>query len=366
MPKGKQWDRPAEILLEKLVKEGKTNPQIAEEMEMRLSQVENKIRRMNLVGIRPPAVTRVVSETPERVVYAADDGEDEPIEELLDRTIKATSRAIAKAKARRLGTAKLITSKPIGIAFVSDQHISTDAPVDVEKAFEDARIIQQEPGLFCVLGGDGVDNHIKHRSALVGKRSAPPDEWRLYDHYIQTLGLKVLAMVSGNHDDWTKDFAGVDMVGHLAAKNKVHYAPDEVLLTVELAASAEEEGTEYTAKVRHQYRFNSSLNIGHTVKRLYDMGGDQFDVGVVCHHHEAHVEPFERHGSTRWALRPGSYQIHSSHSRRYGYNLTYPTCPVAIFWPDERRVVCLKDLREGITHLRAARSGIDIDLLPAA
>lgn len=355
--RGRPWPKEDDAKLADLVKSGMTNPEVAKELGLTLSQVDNKVRRLGLAGAR---ITRVVSETPDRVVYAEDDG-DEPIEDLLDRTMKATKRAIAKAQKRKMATARLITKRPIGIAFASDQHLSTDAPVDVEKAFEDARLIQQEPGLFCVLGGDGADNHIKHRSALVGKRSAPPDEWRLYDHYIGTLGLKLLAIISGNHDDWTKDLAGVDMVGHLASKHRIHYSPDEVLLSVGLAPDVDAPARDYIAKVRHQYRFNSTLNIGNTVKRMYDMGGDQFDVGVVCHHHEAHVETFERHGQTRWALRPGSYQITSTYSRRFGFNPTYPTCPVAIFWPDEHRVVCFKDLREGITHLRAARAECDAE-----
>lgn len=357
---GKSW---SDTELEKIgrgVAKGSTPEEVAEQLPGRsFDAVRIKMQNWKNGRARPATFSRVVSEDTEKVVYAPEESDEEPIEELLERTIKLTQRAVQKARARRFAVARLITSKPVGIAFASDQHLSTDAPIDVAKAFADARVIQQEPGLFCVLGGDGVDNHIKHRAALVGKRSAPADEWRLYDHYIQTLGLKVIAVISGNHDDWTRDFSGVDMVANLAARRKVHYSPDEVVLTVDLAPDATSEGVEYTAKMRHQYRFNSALNVGHTVKRMYDMGGDVFDVGVVCHNHEAHVESFERHGQTRWALRPGSYQIQTSHGRRYGYNESTPTCPVAVFWPDEKRVVCFQDLREGVMHLRAARAEYD-------
>lgn len=319
-----------------------------------------KRKQLGLARGGPVATfTRVVSDTPERVVIAPEETGEEPIEELLARTIRQTARAVQKARAHRHALARLVTRKPIGIAFASDQHLATSGAVDVAKAFSDAEMIQQEPGLFAMLGGDGVDNAIKHLSAMVNKASAPKDEWRLYDHYLATLGHKILAVVSGNHDDFTKDVTGVDMVARLAAKRKIHYAPDEVTLQVELLDSPDGEGLSYSVKVRHQYRFGSTLNVGNTVKRLYDMGGDPFDVGVVCHHHEAHVESFERHGRTRWALRPGSYQIQTGYGRRYGFNPSEPTCPVAIFWPDEQRVVCFRDLREGITHLRAARAEYD-------
>jgi hypothetical protein len=360
MSKKTPWSAEDEDALREKVAEGLTAPQIARAQGRTLPSVQNKMRSMGLYSqsVRGvPTLTRVVSETPERVVIAPEESDEEPIADLLARAIRQTGRAVQRAQMQRHAVARLVTSRPIGIAFASDQHLSTSAATDVEKAFADAEVVQQEPGLFCILGGDGADNHIKHRAALVGKSSAPPDEWRLYEHYIATMGQKVLAVISGNHDDWTRDFAGVDMVAHLAARQRVHYSPDEIVLDVELLPSARAEpSARYTAKVRHQYRFNSALNVGHTVKRMYDMGGDPFDVGVVCHNHEAHVESFERHGRTRWAVRPGSYQIQTSHGRRYGYSASDPTCPVAIFWPDEHRVVCFRDLREGITHLRAARA----------
>jgi hypothetical protein len=360
MPKGVRWSPEDEAEITRLADEGYSLPQIAERMVKSISSVKNKVASMGLRtkgGIPDrPTLTRVVSETPERTVIAPEESDEEPIEELLDRTIRQTGRAVQKARARRHAVARLITRKPIGIAFASDQHISTSGAVDVEKAFTDAEAIQQEPGMFCILGGDGIDSAIKHIAAMVASASSPNDEWRLYDHYIATLGHKVLAVISGNHDEFSKDVTGVDMVSRLAARHKVHFAPDEVTVRVALVPSPDADGVEYVAKVRHQYRYGSTLNVGNTVKRLYDMGGDAFDVGVVCHHHEAHVESFDRHGRTRWALRPGSYQVQTGYGRRYGFNPATPTCPVAIFWPDEHRVVCFRDLREGITHLRAARA----------
>jgi hypothetical protein len=295
-------------------------------------------------------MTRVVSETPERTILASDEADDEPFDELLGRAIKATNRDVQKAQSRRFAEARIVTTKPIAITFKSDQHLTMHGPCDVQKAFADAEIVQQTTGLYAVLGGDGVDNHIKHKAALVGKASRPSDEYRLYDGYLRTMGHKVLAMISGNHDDWTRDESGIDMVGVLASRHKMHYAPDVLCLTVRLVSSPDdEEGQEYNIKIRHQYRFNSSLNVGHVVKRMYDMDGDAFDVGVVCHNHEAHTETFNRHGMVRYALRPGSYQVESSWSRRVGFGQSYPTCPGVVLWPGTRRIEAFEDLR-GLTE----------------
>lgn len=318
---------------------------------VKLGWSRDRVRRVrNYFAIAPATMTRVVSETPERTIIAPEESDDEPFEELLDRAIRETRKDVRKAQARRFAEARIVTDRPIAICFKSDQHLTMRGPCDVERAFGDAEIVQQTPGLFTVLGGDGVDNHIKHRAALVSKASRPTDEFRLYDGYLRTLGHKVLAMISGNHDDWTRDEAGIDMVGLLAARNRMHYAPDICVLKVRLVSSPQdEEGQEYTIKVRHQYRFNSSLNVGHVVKRMYDMDGDQFDIGVVCHNHEAHVETFNRHGLVRYAMRPGSYQVESSWSRRVGFGQSYPTCPGVVLWPGERRIEAFEDLR-GLTE----------------
>ena len=191
---------------------------------------------------------------------------------------------------------------------------------------------------------------------MINQASKPKEEWRLYNDYLGILGYKILGVISGNHDAWSVQFAGIDMVFHLAKSNKVHYAPDEIVMRVGLVESPDDEvGQEYTIKVRHKYRFGSQLNLLHTVKRMYDMGADNFDIGVVCHHHEAAVETFNRHGLTRYAFRPGSYQIQSAYSKAEGFNDTYPTCPTVILWPGERRIVPFEDVHEAVDYLAALR-----------
>lgn len=272
--------------------------------------------------------------------------------ELWNEAKAATASDVERHRTERLATARIEDDRPIGIAAISDQHIRGSGPVDLERMEEDAKLVRTTPGLYALLGGDGVDNHIKHRSAMVGGGTKVADDWRRYDHYLRFFGAdKILGMISGNHDDWTRDEAGVDMVAILAERNRVHYAPDELLLTLTLP------GVEYRLKIRHQYRYNSSFNQVHVVKRLWEMGDDPFDVGIVCHHHEAAIEMFTKHGEPVWGARPGSYQVTSSHGRRYGFRLTRPTCPTFIFWPGQRRFIGLPDVRDAAEYLTWARKG---------
>jgi hypothetical protein len=349
---GRPWSSEEENTLRELCGKGLPDAAIARAMPGRsVASISQKRMNMGLeAGIAAreaqfATMTRVVSETEERTIIAPEEADDEPFDELLQRAINQTNRDMKKALARRFCIAEIVTTKPIALTFKSDQHLTMHGPCDVEKAFRDAETVQQTPGMYALLGGDGVDNHIKHRSAMVGKGSRPSDEYRLYDGYLKTLGYKTLAMISGNHDDWTKDSAGVDMVGILAARNRIHFAPDVVVMTVRLVPEPGAPASiEYIVKMRHQYRFNSSLNVGHAVKRMWDMDGDDFDIGVVCHNHEAHSEYFNRHGQPRVALRPGSYHVESSFSRRIGFGQSYPTCPGVVLWPNERRMEAFHDI----------------------
>ena len=258
---------------------------------------------------------------------------------------KHNEKAVNKAIKRSNFSVKL-GNDPVGIAFVSDQHISAQNSVCLKRMREDAELIAATPNLFACLGGDGVDNHVKHRSALLAARSTPGDQWLLYEYYLSLFAHKILAMISGNHDAWTEGFAGFDMVNWIAQKNKICYAPAEAHLDVDVG------GQQYLISFRHQYRMNSTFNETHAVKQWLRHGDRPFDVGCVCHHHSPAVEECLIMGEHRIFCRPGSYQITSSHSRQYGYNLTTPTCPTIVFYPSERRIVGFYGVQDAAKWLR--------------
>jgi hypothetical protein len=272
----------------------------------------------------------------------------DPVDVLWRRAEELTAKAVARATRERHVHLDIDDDRPVALVAVSDQHIATQGPVQLAAMRQDAELIASEPGMFAILGGDGVDNHIKHRSAMLGGDRVA-DSWRLYDHYLSLLGSKVLAMVSGNHDDWTRDFAGIDMVQQLAQRNALHYCPDEALLSITLGTQR------YRYLMRHQYRFNSSMNLTHSAKRLWEYAGDEADIVCVCHHHEGAAETVIRHGLPRVMLRPGSYQLQSGYSRRIGFAQTQPTCPTVIVFPDTRDMLALPDVWHAATVLRALR-----------
>jgi len=265
------------------------------------------------------------------------------------------TRAMAEwHQERHFATIRFKTDHPIGISFLADQHISQGGPVLLDRMRQDAELIRDTPGLYAILGGDGVDNHIKHQSAMVNSESRPGNEWKMYDHYLGMFGHKVVGAISGNHDDWTQDTTGHDAVSQLMKRNRIWFAPDYFVLTVELENSAGHVQP-YVVKIRHQYRFNSTINETHSVKQMLRFDDHDFDVGVLCHKHKWAYEEFEHNGMDRIALRPGSYQVTSGYSRRYGYGQSTPTCPTVILWPKERKLHGFKDVHLAADYLQWAR-----------
>tara|TARA_Y100000310_G_C20638104_1_gene792328 strand:- start:180 stop:1328 length:1149 start_codon:yes stop_codon:yes gene_type:complete len=349
-----------------MVADGARHQDIATRLGRGLGSVEAKIRAMRKEGVQrgSPSSDQVIE-----FQNAALDSEVEDLQSQIDNYrevradgvsveceweddwdgLKEWARAEQRAikdihKAKTHGRFNIsFASGPIAISCISDQHIAPGSACDFKRMREDAELIRDTPGFYAVFGGDGVDNHIKHRSAMIGAKSSPDDQWRLFDYYLQIFGDKILTIISGNHDYWTKQIGGVDFLASVAKDRKICYAPAEARLRIDVA------GQEYSMLVRHQAgRFNSSLNQTHVVKRFWEMNEEPFDIGVIGHHHVAALEMFIKHGEKRYAARPGSYQITSPYAHQYGFSRSIPTCPTFILFPDEKRIVGFDDVRDAL------------------
>lgn len=127
--------------------------------------------------------------------------------------------------------------------------------------------------------------------------------------------------------------------------------PDELHLNLNLP------GWSYHIAARHQYaRFNSSMNMSHSVKQWYNFGNSTFDCGAIAHNHDPCVETAIRHGQPIVLVRNGSYQISSGYSRDLGFQDSQPFSPVVIFFPGERKMMQFLDIRDGARVLTALRA----------
>lgn len=362
------WGKDDEQRLAELLGEGKQVDEIAQIMGKTSDSVRSKCRRipkpvpveamrsMDESSLRSQVerLTRQIADmqakqSPKRVPVETAAEAPTDAATLWARAEEDSAKRIAYAHERSRFKVSFDEARPIAIAFVSDQHIAPGTPVDFKRMREDAELIQATDGLYACLAGDGVDNHIKHRVAILAARSQPQEQWQLFEWYLQIFAEKVIAMCSGNHDAWSDQIAGIDMVAQIAQRNRLCYCPAEARISVEVG------GHEYKVAIRHQYRMNSSFNMGHAVKQWYRMGEEPFDIGVLAHNHEPSVESFEAHSLTRWAFRPGAYQITSSFTRQFGWNETNATSPTAILFPGQRRIIGFRDVRDAVKTLAAER-----------
>ena len=357
------WTDEEERILLDMRKAGANRHEIGARLGRSASSVDNKLKVMEAPRPIPPesqvvefenaALQYEVVDLEERIDHykkvASGEVEVEPVWQddwdggnEWDKAEQRAKKDIVKAKNHGRFNIRF-NSGPIAISCISDQHIAPGTACDFKRMREDAELIRETPGFYAVFVGDGVDNHIKHRSAMIGSKSSPDDQWKLFDHYLTIFGDKILTIISGNHDYWTKQIGGVDFLAKVAAQHKICYAPAEAKLKIDVA------GQNYDMLIRHQTgRFNSSLNQTHAVKRHYEFGDETFDIGVIGHHHTAALEMFLKHGLKRYAARPGSYQITSPYAHQYGYGHSVPTCPTFILFPEERRIVGFDDVRDAL------------------
>ena len=273
---------------------------------------------------------------------------EETVESIWDRCeIDSDKRIVAAHKKSQFS--QEFEDGPVAVSFISDQHIAPGTACDFRKMREDALLIRNTPHLYACLAGDGVDNHIKIRAAMLSARSTADEQWDLFDYYLRLFSEKILVCISGNHDAWTSQLAGTDVLKRIAEANRVRYCPAEARIDIKVG------GFEYNIAFRHQYRYNSNFNQTHCVKQWFRMGERAFDIGVIGHHHEAAIEAFIAHGDVRWAARPGSYQITTPYTTQYGFGKARPTCPTFILFGDRKEVIGFWDVRHAVQMLNALR-----------
>lgn len=319
----------------------------------RVSKIKVGPAVVKLPDVVKSATVAIPAQAVAEMQHAYERGDDweEPVERLWQR--EEQRGAIAIRKAKEVAAFKFdAPGKNVMIAIISDMHIAPGTPVDFRKMRQDAELIRDTPGLYCVLAGDQVDNHIKHRNAILAARSQPEDQYKLFEYYLGIIGPKCLVVTSGNHDDWTNHFAGIDMLGRIVRDKRVFYSPDEAWIDINVGSQ------KYVLAVRHQYRFGSQFNQTHTVKQWLRLGPRDFDVGVIGHHHEAALEQTIWRDRFRWVARPGSYQITSAYSRQLGFNHAIPTCPTFLFHGDSHDITAWKSV-EAMARSREAMKSME-------
>ncbi len=228
-------------------------------------------------------------------------------------------------------------SKPVAIAVLSDQHIGGTG-TDYSAMERDAKIIASTEGFYAVLTGDAVNNFIV--SKLVVARVADAlkidEQWLAFEHYLKFFvdehGVnRIVAAVSGNHEQWTYKIAGFDHLRNLLPK-QILYDTDQLECVFKVGA--------FSSKwmFRHKGRYNSVYNALHGVKQSLRLGSSDPDVICAAHIHRGAVfEVFYHQDRKRLGVLTGTYKTEDAYARQEGFGGGgQGNCVCLVLTPDGR------------------------------
>jgi len=237
------------------------------------------------------------------------------------------------------------TNRYIGIAFQSDQHIGNPF-CDHERLRKDTALIVANPDCYVIHAGDYIDNFMVDKPRPAMKAPIPPSiQWQLAEHYINMSEESLMAIVAGNHDLWTAGATDFDPLGKMAKERGILYHPYELNLKIIHGVIP------YHISIRHKRRGNSQIDPSRVIKKMWDDGECDFDIGVIGHNHVPSVSPFTRHAVERWAIRPGAYKIVDGFGEMCGFPRDRPTSPIVVLDSETRDIQAFSDLRHGLRLL---------------
>jgi hypothetical protein len=256
---------------------------------------------------------RRVQNSPHIVGTTWDDLPDE--DEIYRRAVdewKRTERLIKRRSDQRIEFRR----GPIAIVFVADLHLGSNG-VDYERAFREAQIVADTPGMYVMLIGDLLDNFIvpKLVSARHDARITVQEEWALVRKYLQVISRKLLCSVRGNHERWTWMLAGIDYFADVlkSVNARVVYDTDDLLISLRVGAA------QFPIRLRHRWLGSSIYNDTHGIERAAKFDGD-FLVGVGAHTHASGlVRTFNSRGQNGMAVLCGSYKRFDPFARERGF-----------------------------------------------
>lgn len=289
---------------------------------------------------------------------------DATFEEVLNRVdlssdlwtgMERVQREIAKLRKTDFEiTVTIDDDRPVLVCFLSDLHIG-HTETDMRKIREDCERIKATEGMYVIFGGDLTDNV----NTLVAGRGTfheqltPVDvQKELVERLAEFLGPeKILAMLLGNHDEWSLKTDGFNPVRYLAKHIGAPYLGPFGFINVRHGEQT------YRILAAHQFRMNSSFNRTHAAKRLMDFIGDA-DVVFTGHKHDPAAEQVYVRRGKRFFAQSGTYLKSSVYGTRLGFPESTSEMPGVLLSPDKFSFVGVFDaLDEGVWMLKAARGG---------
>lgn len=222
---------------------------------------------------------------------------------------------------------------PVCIVFLGDQHFG-DPGTDIERAFTEARIIRNTPGMYAWTLGDMLNQFVigNLRRARDKARLSIGDEWALVRLYLRILAPKLLGSVAGNHENWSDLLIGIDYFRDTLAQIR----PDCIYAAHDCRVKFIVGKARFPARIRHKWRGFSMYNPTHGIERGEKFDTHDFVLGVGAHTHASGVaRDFNVGGENGLAVLVGSYKRHDAYADSSGFPRPNRSTAVAVIFDDE-------------------------------
>ena len=302
-------------------------------------------------------------EKPEALVYFPD-RKDAPLdwESVLERHGELAARRDAEDPKQLRARIDLGRhAGPVAIFQMSDVHIGSPQ-CDTRTLIRHIKLLKTTPNLYCILDGDVTEWAIspKMLDAVLGQVGSPQEQVRVLQAMLEDLSSKVIAFVTGNHDERGVRMGGVDVFEFIMQRvaERGVYLRDGGVLRIALA------GVEYSWRVSHGdgLRGNSMYSNTSALTRnaRHEMGFT--DIASAGHTHDPEIkiiyEPRDGGAAKEPSIyiRSGSYKVlyGENYVDRQGFNpIPTVTMPAVVLWPGEKRMVPFFTVEEAVAYLQA-------------
>jgi predicted phosphodiesterase len=252
-------------------------------------------------------------------------------------------------------TVNLPDDKPVLISVSSDWHVG-HTQTDMPALRQDLEAIKNNDGFYTILLGDLLDNvstSVASRGMHHQQLHPVRIQKELVDEAVHFLGReKVLAMVLGNHENWSISADDFDPVEYLARKLGAPYLGAFGHININLGSER------YRILAAHMFRMRSSFNKTHQAKRLKDfVGTGLIDAVFTGHTHDSASEETYSQNHRTFFGQAGTYQKHSRYSKQLGFTASTQEMPGVVLWPDKHKIFGIHDsMTDGPLLLEAFRA----------
>lgn len=241
---------------------------------------------------------------------------------------------------------------PICIVFMADVHAGSSG-VDYDRVFAEAELIASAPDTYVILAGDLVDNFVigRLKDIRLHTRLSIPDEWAIAKGLMDLLAHKIVASVSGNHENWVELLVGIDYFRGIlsSVSDDALYDKDELLFVLDVGEAS------WKTKVRHKWRGSSMTNPTYGIEKaaLFD---HDFDIGVGAHTHVSGLaRQFNLAGKNALAVLCGSYKVEDDYARVLGLPTPNRAACVPVVFNESGTTILFQELEDAVDYMKMVK-----------